>query len=71
MLKQLAPSVIRPPSPKSSACSSRATDTATVAYWGPSSRAISAPPTPCAVVPPGVGTLNIMMRNENAAPAPR
>ena len=33
--------------------------------------AISVPPTACPVVPPGSGTLNIIPRNEKAAPIPR
>ena len=32
--------------------------------------AIRVPPTACPVVPPGSGTLNIIPRNENAAPIP-
>ena len=33
--------------------------------------AIRVPPTACPVVPPGSGTLNIIPRNEKAAPIPR
>ena len=70
MLKQLAPKASTPPSPKITACSSRATDTARQAALGPKSRAISVPPTAWPVVPPTRGTLNIMARKEKAAPAP-
>ena len=38
---------------------------------GPSSSAMSAPPTAWPVVPPGSGTLNIMSKKENAAQMPR
>ena len=71
MLRQLAPNVRMPPSPKSTAWSPSATDTAMQAASGPKSRATSAPPTAWPVVPPGSGTLNIMSRNENAAQMPR
>ena len=42
-------------------------DTAILATPGPRIMAASAPPTACPDVPPGNGTLNIMMMNENAA----
>ena len=70
MLKQFAPKASTPPSPKISACSSSATDTDRQAAYGPSSAAISVPPTACPVVPPGIGMLNIMLMKENAAPTP-
>jgi hypothetical protein len=44
-----------------------ATEVVRTAAQGPSTIATSVPPTPCAVVPPGTGTLNIMMANWNAA----
>ena len=71
MLKQLAPKDRIPPSPNSSACNASATETAMAAASGPSSSAMSAPPTAWPVVPPGSGTLNIMSKKENAAQMPR
>ena len=61
MLRQLAKIARTPPSPKNSAWMMSATLTAMTAAHGPSTIAISVPPTPCAVVPPGTGTLNIMI----------
>ena len=71
MLKQLAPKARMPPSPKSRAWMKSATLTAMQAAQGPSSAATRVPPTAWPVVPPGRGTLNIMMRKEKAAPMPR
>jgi hypothetical protein len=56
-----------PPSPNGSAWNANATVTAITAAQGPSSMATKAPPTACAVVPSGIGTLNIMMRRQTAA----
>ena len=68
MLKQLAPNASTPPSPKNSAWIASAELTATTAAHGPRSTAISTPPTACAVVPSGIGTLNIITRKQYAAP---
>jgi hypothetical protein len=70
MLKQFAPKDKMPPSPNSSACSSSATDTQTQAAEGPMRMAMSVPPTAWPLVPPGRGTLYIIMRNVSAAPMP-
>ena len=67
MLKQLAPIAVMPPSPKNSACTTIATDTASIAAHGPSTTVANPIPTACPVVPPGSGRLNIMITNENAA----
>src|SRR5439155_14278230 len=69
MLNAFAGYASSPPSPKNSAWMSSAADTATQAAHGPSSTAISPAPTACAVVPSGIGTLNIMTAKENAAPS--
>ncbi len=61
MLRQLAKIARTPPSPKKSAWMMSATLTAMTAAHGPSTIAISVPPTPWAVVPPGTGMLNIMI----------
>ena len=61
MFRQLAKIASTPPSPKKSAWMTSATLTAMTAAHGPSTIAMSVPPTPCAVVPPGTGTLNIMI----------
>ena len=72
ILKQFAPNARIPPSPKRRACISRAIETAMHPAAGlPVSMAIRVPPTACPVVPPGSGTLNIIPRNEKAAPIPR
>ena len=71
MLKQFAPNARIPPSPNNSACTSSAIVTEIHAAYGPQSAAISVPPTAWPVVPPGSGILNIIPRNENAAPIPR
>src|SRR6476660_6355790 len=67
MLKQLAPMAVTPPSPKNSAWITSATDVVITAAHGPSTIATRVPPTPCAVVPPGTGTLNILMAHSQAA----
>ena len=61
MLKALAPKARMPPSPKNSAWIASAIDMARIAADGPSTIAATAMPTACAVVPPGIGRLNIMM----------
>ena len=61
MLKQLMRMARTPPSPKNRAWITSATLTAMTAAQGPRMIAARAPPTPCAVVPPGTGTLNIMI----------
>ncbi len=68
MLKALAPNARTPPSPKNSAWISRATLTEMTAAHRPSRIAISTAPTPCAVVPSGIGRLNIITRKLYAAP---
>ena len=68
MLKQFAPKASTPPSPKNSAWIASAMLTAITAAQGPSSTATSTPPTACAVVPSGIGTLNIITRKQYAAP---
>lgn len=60
MLNALAPNANTPPSPKNSAWISNATLTAITAAHGPSSTAIRTAPTAWAVVPSGIGTLNII-----------
>jgi hypothetical protein len=70
MLKQLAPKDSMPPSPKSRACTSRATDTEMQAEYGPIKMAIRVPPTACPVVPPNRGTLNIIIKKDSAANMP-
>ena len=49
----------------------RAMEMARTAAQGPKSMATSVPHTACPVVPPGMGTLNIMARKLNAAATPR
>jgi hypothetical protein len=49
-----------PPSPKKSAWKTSATLIPMTAADGPTTIAISVPPTAWAVVPPGIGTLNII-----------
>ena len=61
MLKQLMRIARTPPSPKNRAWMTSATLTAMTAAHGPRIVATRTPPTPCAVVPPGTGTLNIMI----------
>jgi hypothetical protein len=66
MLKQLAPKVVIPPSPKNKHWINRATDRDKMETNGPR-RTVDIPiPTACAVVPPGTGRLNIMITKENA-----
>src|SRR5271157_2685314 len=67
MLKQLAPNVVMPPSPKKSAWISSAIETARMEAHGPRIMAAMLTPTACPVVPPGSGRLNIITRKENAA----
>ena len=71
MFTALAPYASTPPSPKSSAWNASATLTAITAAQGPNSTATSAPPTACAVVPSGIGTLNIMTRKHTAESSAR
>ena len=67
MFRQFAKIARTPPSPKKSAWMTSATLTAITAAQGPSTIAISVPPTPWAVVPPGTGMLNIMIVKLSAA----
>jgi len=67
MLKQFAPMAVTPPSPKNSACTTSATDTASIAAQGPITTVARPIPVAWPVVPPGSGRLNIMMTNESAA----
>ena len=71
MFTQFAPNDSTPPSPKNSAWIASATLTAITAAHGPSSTATSTAPTACAVVPSGIGTLNIITRKQYAAPNAR
>ena len=68
MLKQFGAEASTPPSPKNSAWIANAELTATTAAHGPSNTATSTAPTACAVVPSGIGTLNIITRKQYAAP---
>ena len=68
MLRQLAPRAVMPPSPKTSAWITRATEMEMQAAQGPRMIAMSVPPIACPVEPPITGTLNIMMMNAKAAP---
>ena len=67
MLKQLAPRVVIPPSPKNRACIASAMEMARIAPEGPSTMAAMVTPSACPVVPPGSGRLNIISTNANAA----
>src|SRR6202142_4444534 len=67
MLKQLAPRVLMPPSPKNSAWMASAIGTARVAPDGPSTMAAMVTPSAWPVVPPGSGKLNIITTNAKAA----
>src|SRR5437763_15723009 len=67
MLKQLAAYANTPPSPKNSAWIANATLTAINAAHGPNSTATKTAPTACAVVPSGIGTLNIITKKQYAA----
>ncbi len=71
ILKILAPKAKIPPSPNRNACKISATVTAILAAYGPIKIASSVPPTACALVPPGTGTLNIIIRNDNEAASSR
>ena len=66
MLKQFAPKVVIPPSPKNTAWISSAMDNESMEAHGPSARVAAPTPSACPVVPPGSGTLNIMMTKQNA-----
>ena len=68
MLKLFAPSASTPPSPKNSAWIPSAMLTAMTAAHGPRTIAIMTAPTAWAVVPSGIGMLNIITRKLNAAP---
>ena len=68
MLKQLKPKVVIPPSPNSSAWMARAMEVQMQAAQGPRITARTPLPTAWAVVPPGIGTLNIISTKEKAAP---
>lgn len=70
ILKVLTPNEISPPSPKKSACINSATLKERQAAKGPTNTAIKVAPTACPVVPPGIGILNIISKNENAAKTP-
>jgi hypothetical protein len=67
MLKELAPKAKTPPSPKKRAWMAKATEAAITAAQGPKMMATKTLPTAWPVVPPGRGTLNIMMTKEKAA----
>ena len=67
MFNAFAPNASTPPSPKKRAWIASATDTATTAAHGPSNTATSTAPTACAVVPSGIGTLNIITQKQYAA----
>src|SRR5271170_2782286 len=67
MLKQFAPIVVMPPSPKNTAWIINAIEIPKIEAQGPSTMVAIPTPTACPVVPPGNGRLNIMMMNENAA----
>ena len=71
MLKQFAPKARMPPSPKKTACTSKATLMPRHADQGPKRMAMSVPPTAWPVVPPGRGMLNIIARKTKAAPMPK
>ena len=64
MLKQFAAYASTPPSPKNNAWINKAVLTAMTAAHGPNSTATSTAPTACAVVPLGIGTLNIITRKQ-------
>ena len=66
MLKQFAPKVVIPPSPKKTAWISKAIETESMDAHGPSTTVAAPTPIACPVVPPGSGTLNIMMTKQNA-----
>jgi len=67
MLKQFAPNAVTPPSPNRRHWIRSATDVVTTAAHGPRIMATRALPTACPELPPGTGTLNIIITNENAA----
>ncbi len=67
MLKQFAPKVVIPPSPKKRAWMAIAIEIDMIAPEGPITMAAMVTPSACPVVPPGSGKLNIISTNENAA----
>src|SRR6516165_3119123 len=67
MLKQFAPSVVTPPSPKKSAWIASARERARIDPEGPRTITAIVTPRACPVVPPGSGRLNIITTKENAA----
>jgi hypothetical protein len=56
-----------PPSPNNNAWTTKATVTAIQAAHGPSRIAAKTAPTACPVVPPGIGTLSIIITKLKAA----
>ena len=68
--KAFAPKAKIPPSPNSKACIAKATLTAKQEVQGPNNIAISTAPTAWALVPPGAGRLNIMIRKDKEVPIP-
>src|SRR5215471_17813454 len=71
MLNALAPYASAPPSPKNNAWINNAMLMAITAAHGPNTIASNTAPTAWAVVPSGIGTLNIITRNAYAAPRAR
>ena len=67
MLKQFAPKVVMPPSPKKRAWMANAIEIAMIDPAGPSTMVAMVTPSACPVVPPGSGRLNIIRTKENAA----
>jgi hypothetical protein len=68
MLQQLTPYASTPPSPKNNAWIANAMLTAITAAHGPNKHATRTAPTAWAVVPSGIGTLNIITKKQYAAP---
>ena len=66
MLRQLAPKVVMPPSPKKTAWMNKAIERDSIAAQGPSTIGATAKPTACPVVPPGRGRLSIMITKQKA-----
>ena len=58
--------MVIPPSPKNNAWIRSAIDSDSIEAQGPSTTVAAPTPTACPVVPPGRGTLNIMMTKQNA-----
>ena len=67
MLKQFAPSVLMPPSPKNNAWMTSAMEMERIPPAGPSTMVAMVTPRAWPVVPPGSGRLNIMTTNAKAA----